>query len=184
MKKIEKVLLVLFCLSIIGRLIYFPGAIVLTTIVVLSLSVSYIFFGWFIFKEKETRQHNLLFSILSGIFLSQSLIWIVFKINVWPPDVTRLQSLNLAFIIILSFIALSLRVKGEKKAYYGLMLQRFVFIGLLSILFLLVPIRTLINTMYRNNPEEARLLILTHEHPENEEYQREYRKYWQQRDSR
>lgn len=181
MRNIEKILILLFCIAIVCRFINFPGSVVLITFLSICLCIGYLFFSWYLFKEKHTNEQNITVSIIAGLFLSTSLLGIVFKINIWPGSrVIQCPSLFVIGILIVTLAIM--HINNNKKVYCLLMIKRCLFIGFMSLTFLYIPTYYLIKIIHRNNSTEARLLIQTFYNPENEEYQKEYHDYREKKD--
>lgn len=140
--KTEKIVLVIFLIAVVLKFFHIPGGGLLSVLSLLPLSFCYCFLGFYFFCDKTIKQQNLLFSIISGIFLSLVPIGILFKIQWWTGGYYYLV-VSIITTPVIFFISYYLKGKetGELAKYYNNMVNRSLILTILSVFFYVAPIK-------------------------------------------
>jgi len=178
---------IIFAVILLGLLLKVFNVPISSLVLVLSLStISMVYFGgaFYFFCDKKLKNSNIALSIIAGIFLSTAQIGILYKLLFWPGGQIMLL-IGLIATIVLLIIAIILKIKSSEhlKTYYKNMLIRTSVWTILTLVIYFIPISTLVNYQYKNEPEKARLLNLTISDPANLEYQKQYYEYQLRQDS-
>ncbi|WP_445717365.1 hypothetical protein [Flavobacterium sp.] len=176
--KIEKVLSIVFIISLIFKLMHWPGGSPLMVLSLLILAFCYFPFGFYFFSDKNFKTQNIGISVVFGWLLSISLIGILFKLMFWPGYGPMLLIGTLTAVPLIG-VAILLFTKSSDvlKNYYKNLLIRTAVIFLLSLLCFLLPNSVLINYYYSNEPELKELYLKQQENPEDETVQKEIEEY-------
>lgn len=139
MKRIEKILGLIFILAIILRIAQIPFSEMLLIISATSIGVMYFAFSFYFFKSKKIKEQNVVFSILSGVIFSLSIAGVVFKMQSWPlaDTIIKLSVIGIILVFILA-IVFNARHKSLKK-YNQFIVLRSTILGTLVLIVLLMP---------------------------------------------
>jgi len=148
MKKAEKIIILIAIIGLIFRLTHLPnlraiGAMIYA-ISLLSLAIFYLVSRFNAFEDKNKNQNRVL-SNMCGLFMSLTMIGMIFKFMHWPMAHTQLLIgiVPLPILFIVTFV-LKLKQKDETlQIYYRNMLLRlgifiiilFLFINKYNIIF-------------------------------------------------
>jgi len=176
--KTEKVLLALFIISLIFKLMHWPGAGPIMILSLLILALCYFPFGFYFFSDKNLKTQKIGISLVFGWLLSICIIGILFKLMYWPGSSPMLLIGTLTVVPLIG-VAILLYVKSTEilKNYYKNLLIRTSVLFLLSLLCFLLPNSVLINHYYANEPELKELYLKQQENPEDETVQKEIQAY-------
>lgn len=158
--KTEKTLTFIFLTGIILKLIHWPGGSLLVIMSLSLLSLLYFPASFYFFRDKDFKTQNLIFSIVSGLFLSIAPIGIMFKLQFWPgsKDILNMAIISTPTILIISYFLKS-KSPDHLITYYKNQIRRSIVLTFITILFFLTPNNTLLKIRY-NHPE----LPKTHHH--------------------
>lgn len=176
--KTEKALSIVFIISLIFKLMHWPGANILMILSLLGLAMCYFPFGFYFFSDKNMKTQNIGISIVFGWILSVCIIGILFKLMFWPGYdpmllIGTLVSLPLLGVAVLLFVKSSELLKN----YYKNLLIRTSILVVISLLFYLLPNSVLINHYFANEPELRELYLKEQENPDDETIQQEIQAY-------
>ncbi len=187
MKFFEKLLGVLSMVFMILSLAFLmPYASFIITIFMLSLSLLYFFLGFallnnirfrHIFKKgsfKNISTLRLSGTTFTGVILSMTIIYILFKFQRWPYGNQGLY-MSLIFLLIILLTCIIKQFASSNK-FYSLFLMRLTIIGFSGLFFLLIPDETLLDIRYRNYPEYVKAEKKHMANPENESLRLEAQK--------
>ncbi|UGS19788.1 hypothetical protein [Flavobacterium cyclinae] len=176
--KTEKTLSLIFILSLIFKLMHWPGAGPLMIISLLGLAFCYFPFGFYFFSDKNFKTQNIGISIVFGWMLSISIIGILFKLMFWPGAAPMLI-VGATTSFILAGVAVILFAKSTDllKNYYKNLLIRTVVFLVLSVGCLILPNSVIINHYYSTQPELKELYLRQQENPQDESIQKEIEEY-------
>ena len=177
--KIEKIICLTFILSLIFKLLHWPGGSVLMILSVLFLVLLYFPLGFYIFNEDKKRlKENIGISFIFGWFLSISLVGILFKLMLWPGSKSMLI-IGFASSLILFIVASMLKNKRNEtdKVYFKNLLIRTGTIFVITLLLLLVSNQSLIRFQYHDDPKYAELMIEKNENPNSIEIDKKIEDY-------
>jgi len=183
--KTEKIIAVAILVGLIFRFTHIPGSGILLVLSLTSLASIYLVGAFYFFCDKQLKKQSIALSIVSGILLCTIPIGILFKIQYWPGGgfINLIIGTTSAVVIcIISFIKKS-RSFDNLKGYYRNIFRRTLTLFLFGALFLFTPTATIIKLEYREDPELARLMILSYSNPNNEEYNKELTNYIMKKDS-
>ncbi len=155
-----------------------PGGAAFLVLAFFSLSMVYAALGFYIFSDKNLKTQNLALSIIGGIFLSLSLLGMIFKMMYWPGSkpMLLLGTITATIIVVATFI-LKKSENIDLKKYYRNMLVRSISVSSFCWLLLIVPTPAFITFVHQRDSEEARLRILVYENPGNDEYREQLNDY-------
>lgn len=182
--KTEKVLASLLIIGVLFKFMHWPGT---GPILVFSggiLAMMYYPLGFYYFTEKETRKKNIILSVVSGMFWSTVIVGLIFKLQFYPGSGVMAIIGGYGSFVILGVITFMKSQKGEEqKLYFDSMWKRALVMAGIGLFLLSVSSESIMKFNYRNEPELGRLRIQMMNHPENEQYQKEYEEYKAKRDS-
>lgn len=137
--KIEGIFTVLFILALILKKIHLPGSNIIIVTFLISISMLYFFFAFYIFGGKKTQQQKYLFSIVSGILLSIAPIAILFKIMNWNNgNIYIVIGLPITIAIFIISFFLKSRAQSQLISYYKYMMVRTGILTLLQLFCILI----------------------------------------------
>ena len=176
--KTEKALLIVFIISLIFKLMHWPGAGVLMVLSLTFLALCYFPFGFYFFSDKNFKNQKIGISILFGWLLSIAIIGIEFKLMFWPgSQVMLLVGCMSAAVLLLAGFSLFKKSDEDLKNYHKNLFTRTVVIFVLAMICLLLPNSVLINHYYANEPELRELYLKQQENPQDENIQKEIQEY-------
>ncbi|MCW1148654.1 GldL-related protein [Flavobacterium lacisediminis] len=176
--KTEKALLIVFIISLIFKLMHWPGGGPLMVLSLTFLAFCYFPFGFYFFSDKTFKNQKIGVSILFGWLLSVAIIGIEFKLMFWPGSkVMLLVGCMSAAILLLAGFSLFKKSNEDLKNYYKNLLTRTVVIFVFATICLILPNSVLINHYYSNEPELRELYLKQQENPEDENIQMEIQAY-------
>jgi hypothetical protein len=172
--KTERVLGIVFLISIIGRFLnLFPGFSSLLLVSGLALGLLYFPMAFYFFSDKELKKQNLILSIVGGLAFSIACYGIVFKMMFWPgASIENLGSIIFLAGIMVVFFVVSGKAKPELNTYYKNYKTRLLFWMGMAVLFLFIDAKTIVLIENRNHPEirDVRLRILEYNHKSQNAY--------------
>lgn len=173
---LEKTLVMLAALGLVTKELFMPDGSVLFILGMTVLGSLYLFFGWMVLRERESKTMKLSLAAPAGIVLAIACMGIMFKLQLWPGGD---NCLLFALVTLITISAAAIHLRNKAKAedpllskFYRNVLQRSIPFLVLAASLLFVSENTLIKFHYRNDPEFARLYILVRENPGNEQYQK------------
>ncbi|OUS00982.1 hypothetical protein A9Q86_09565 [Flavobacteriales bacterium 33_180_T64] len=186
MKQTEKILGALILLFMISRLFFsYPFSAIAITFSILLLAVLYLWlsFGLLnnirlrnIFKKesyKKTSPLRILGTVLTGFILSLTLIYSLFKFQLWPYGNEGLL-ISIYGLLIVIIIAL-IKYLTSKNKFYSSILKRLIFIGTFAVSLYLIPYESLLKIKNRKYPEYVEAEIKSMRDPQNKELQEKAR---------
>ncbi len=183
MKK-EAVLLSLFILALILKYLHVPGSNLFLVLALITTAMIYCFFGFYLFSDKNLEHQNLLFSILAGIFLSFSIIGILFKSMCWIDEYNfSFTGLSITSILFAISIVLRFFSSDHLLEYHKKMLLRTGIFTAISFILYFTPATTLIKIDHWNDPELGRLRALQYIHPDDSLIMKQIQEYKTKKDS-
>lgn len=176
--KTEKIFASIFLAGVLFKFMHWPGGGVLIVLTLSFLAILYMLGAFYFFSDKTIKQQNLPLSIVSGIFLSFSVLGVMFKLQYWPGSqaILFLASISALVLLIVTF-RLKSKAPEELMGYYKNMMQRTTVLTILAVMLSFTPVATLLKIQYWNNPEIARLKTLYYSNPGNEEYKKQHDEY-------
>ena len=176
--KTEKALSIVFIISLIFKLMHWPGAGVLMVLSLLGLALCYFLLGFYFLSDKNFKTQNIGISIVFGWLLSVCIIGILFKLMFWPGSgmMLLIGSLTAAILLVVSFMLFQ-NSTPELKNYHKNLLTRTLVLFVVSFVCLVLPNSVLINHYYSNEPELKELYLKQQENPEDETIQKEIEEY-------
>ena len=176
--KTEKALSIVFIISLLFKLMHWPGGNILMVLSLLILALCYFPFGFYFFSDKNFKTQNIGISIVFGWMLSISIIGILFKLMFWP-GYSPMLIIGATVAVLLAAVAVILFARSIDllKNYYKSLLIRTVVVLVLSLVCLLMPNSVLINHYYSNEPELKELYLKQQENPQDESIQKEIEEY-------
>ncbi len=130
--------------------------------------ILYLFFAFYFFSVKEKSSFTLIFSIVSGVFLSATIAGILFKAMCWfDGELYVIADTISAILILATSLYYTLNNPENNKDFFTNMILRAGTLTIISILLFLTPATTLYNMEFRNDPELARLKGLNYNQPDN-----------------
>ncbi|MPQ48895.1 hypothetical protein GCQ56_18000 [Marinifilum sp. N1E240] len=177
MKKTEKILAAISILGILLSLNLIPYGGTLSIISMTCLAILYMYLSFALFndipikgifkKDSYTKISKLRVfgTIVTGLVLSVSIIGILFKSQLYPYSSILLAEgvIGLFIAAIVAFVQL----KRSKDKFYFNILKRIVIIGILSIIFYLIPREKILEISYRNHPEYVEAIKKAWTNPDN-----------------
>jgi hypothetical protein len=143
--KTEKVLSIVFIISILFKIFHWPGGSMLLILSLMGLSFCYFPLGFVFFKTKGMKNEKAGVSIVFGWLLTVSIIGILFKLMYWPGAAFMLI-IGTMTSFFLSIIAYVLYNKSEEtfKKYHKNLLLRTIVLGIMSFLLIITPTTSII----------------------------------------
>jgi hypothetical protein len=180
----EKIVAAFILLGFIFRFFHIPGSAIILTVSLMTISMIYFGGAFYFFCDQRLKNQNIALSIVSGFFLSLVQIGILYKVLFWPGGqiFLFLSIISTPVLLALTFF-LKTKAAGNLNKYYKNMLLRIGVWALLTVFFYFIPAESLIKYEYKNDPERARLMILTLKEPSNLNYQKQYYEYMMHEDS-
>ena len=165
-------------------MLHWVGAGILIVVSSSTLSILYLLFSWYFFKDQLTKKQNLAISITTGLVLSIALTGILFKLQIWSGTKGILTIGTFGTLIMALIVFIKRNKQVEMIPYYTKMLSRIILIGCITIVLYFLPTKQLIKIYYRDDPEYVKLFIMAHENPNNSEYQKAFQDYLDKKNSR
>ena len=178
MKSLEKVLLIIFLLSLIFKYFHGVGSSLLLLLSTNLLAIFYFYFSFALFNNIEFKKifkktsypkfvrKRLAITIFSGFSLSISFIGILFKIEIYPGAVVLLIA-GLAATTVLTLITLYRNSKTEGNFFFRI-LARVAIAAIFIISLLKISDRTLLEWQYPNNPDYIDAVLNSLNNPNND----------------
>ena len=167
---IEKILIVLSIIGVIMKFTNSAGAEIFIVFPLLTLALIYFLFGFFIFRDRETKTNVGWKSVVAGMAFSFSLIGIVLKLEYEPLSEISLL-IGIIGCISLMLIAMVRRKRmmadEPKQKYYFALINRCTIMIAFSALFFSIPQSSMIRFEFRNDPEFGKLMIDYKADPDN-----------------
>jgi len=179
MRLLEKIVLGIVVLALVLKVFGIVGGGALVVLSLSLLSVLYMFFGWWLFKEKKNNVNRIGLSIAAGFGLSSGATGLMYKLQCWPGAGSML-TVAVVFVVSLFFIFLVLYLgKGDvlKKNYDRLMMLRIGTSAGLLLITLLIPLRAFASMQYFEDGEEKRLYMRYIDEPTCVECYHEWMEY-------
>jgi hypothetical protein len=159
MKRLEQGAWAIAILGILFRVMLWPGAGVLLVLGLSTVAIVYFPLGWMVLGKPTRKDQLIPLSVITGLVLSLLTIGILFKLQFWPgADFDLLMGLLGAIVVEVSILSLHSRNPGIEHYFKGLR-HRVLLIGLPALLLYLVPANTLVQAMYRSDPERGALIL-------------------------
>mgnify|MGYP006170625555 CR=1 FL=1 len=138
--KTEKALSIVFIISLIFKLMHWPGAGVLMVLSLLGLALCYFPLGFYFLSDKNFKTQNIGISIVFGWLLSVCIIGILFKLMYWPGSSPMLLIGTLTAVPLIGVAVLLYKKSTDiLKNYYKNLLIRTSVLFLFSLLCFLLP---------------------------------------------
>ncbi len=184
--RIERILIVMFFLSVVMRLLHWQGGDIIMTVALFGLSVTYFGFGFYVLGEPGYRRNMLLISIIAGILLSTVPLGILFRLMYWPLSKTQVMFGGMFSLIIL-VVAFILNVSTDnpehmRSFYKKLMIRSTVLLVVSSILFF-VSRAQLLRIEYWDDAKMAALKTRYYRFPDNVSAKQELTNYIKQKET-
>jgi hypothetical protein len=171
-------------LGLLIKYLHWPGGGVVIVFAFSLLAMLYFPGGFYFFSDKKIKNSNLALSIISGMFLSITLVGILFKIQYWPGANVNLKVGCITAPILLAVIIFMKSKAAENlNTYYKNMMTRTGVLSILGLLFFFTSTETLVHIQYGEDPEVARLKTLIYTTENREQYKQELDEYITIRDS-
>lgn len=182
--KTEKILALLFLISLFFISMHWPGGNILLILSLMFLTIIYFPFAFYFFSGKTFKNQNFAVSIIFGWLLSIVLIGIMFKLMFWPGNQIMILGgcVTAPFLLIAAFI-LFRNAREDLKTYYKNLLIRTTVLTIVIFVILVIPIKALIQFQSNGDQERARLMLLHYTTPENEFYKKQLEDYKVKKDS-
>jgi CDP-diglyceride synthetase len=176
--KTEKILAILFIISILFKLLYWPGGSILMILALLPLALIYFPLGFYFINEKNVFKKELLKSIFFGWLLSTIPIGVLFKCMHWQGASFMLiiGSITGFFLLIYSFILKQNSEENSLVFHNKLFLRTLILFGL-SFLLYLIPTQQIIRINYLDDPKLGELYIRQYENLQDENIKMEIEEY-------
>lgn len=173
--KTEKVLSIIFIISLLIKLMHWPGGSAIMILSLLGLALCYFPLGFYFLNEKNVFKQKLGISIVFGWLLSVAIIGILFKLMFWPGSGPMLIIGFLTALIfsIIAFFMFKNALTGETKHFHKNLLLRSLILFVLSFICYLLPNEVLINHYYSQEPILKDLYLKQIQNPNDKEIQKE-----------
>ena len=177
--KTEKVFGGIILVGLIFKFMHLPFAGPLLVVGSGSLTIIYLAGSFYFFCDENIKRQNLAFSIISGFFLSNACMAILYKLMFWPMsgDLIFAGITTVPVILAISFWLKSAAKRTDLTTYYNNMIIRSAVMTVLVAVFYFTSSVTLIKIIHSDDPEWVRLQTQSHLHPENDVYRKEYNEY-------
>ncbi len=159
------------------------GVSVILVVLLSLLSMFYFMGGIHFLTPKADRDPVLMLSAVAGGAISIGLVGFLFELLHWPGGNFMYGIGFIATAIILGLSIFMYQRQDKLKTYYKRMMIRTGVLVVLLSTFYLIPSAVILNVQFKGEPELIKLILLTEEDPQNEEYRKNLEAYWQQRDS-
>jgi hypothetical protein len=183
MKKLELILSISSFVGIQWIMFFLiPGGTIILILSMFMLSLLYFFLSFVLFNNigfrkifrkvsyKDTSSNRILFSFVTGIFLSATVFSILFKLLFWSYASIILM-FGIIGLFVISVILIRKRAKVDSP-FYSDVLKRTIVACLVATILSLIPSQLMAKIRYREEPEYANALIDVMNNPNNAEYQR------------
>ncbi|SEP62655.1 hypothetical protein [Flavobacterium urocaniciphilum] len=181
--KTEKILSIIFIISLIFKFFGWPGGSAILIISLMSLTFCYFPFGFYFLNEKNVFKQKLGTSILFGWLLPVAIIGVQFKFMYWPAyhPMLVIGILTAAIFLVIAYGMYKKANTEETKYYHKNLLTRTLVIFIVSLITLLIPEKSIINMSFQNEPELKELYLKKVDDPNNMELQKEIEEYHKHR---
>jgi hypothetical protein len=179
MKTFEKVLISATIIIVILKVFRLPFSGPLIVIATQILSIAYMFGGWKMFVDSQSKSKHYFLSTISGLFFSFALTGILFKLQLWPfaQNFSGMGSFLTLGLLLPYFIFKSKNNDLSKVIYFKDMQRRTLIIGGLCFILFIIPISNLVTFYHPNDPEYVRLFMQMNDNPGNQEYEKNFINY-------
>lgn len=158
MKVFEKVLWSVVLLGLLLKIFHLPFSSLFLVLGLSTLSMSYLFAGWFMFASPTRKDQDTATSILTGLALSVLVLGLLFKVQVWPFASFYLL-LSIPFTgVMLAVLIITRRGKPELNRYYNAMTLRTAPLLLAAVIIYPIDERNFLDYYYSDRPGKAALL--------------------------
>jgi hypothetical protein len=184
--KTEKALGGIILAGLLFKFMHWPFAGPLLVVPFGLLTMAYLIGGFYFFSDNSIKIQNLPLSIVSGFFLSNATMAILYKLMFWPMGDALME---LGFTTVPVLLAISIWLKSTTKrtdlsTYYNNMIKRLGVMTILVAVFYFTSSVTLVEIIYSDDPERVRIQTQHILNPENEEYRKEFNEYLDQKHPR
>lgn len=167
MKKVEQILVIISILSFFMSLLLDRGAMIVV-LLLLSLASIYFYLSFALFNDirfrrifksdsyKDVSGTRILGTIILGIFLSLTIIGLIFKFMNLTGAAFNLYG-GLAGLLIATIVTAIFYLKS-KSGYFLKILTRTLLFGVLGLVLLLIPEKTWVEIKFRNHPKYVEVL--------------------------
>lgn len=181
--KTEKVLSIIFIISLIFKICGWPGGAALMVLALTLLAFCYFPFGFYFLNEKSVFKQKLGISILFGWLLSVAIIGIEFKLLYWP-GYHMMLIVGLATAAILTAFAYMMYKKAntdETKLYHKNLLTRTLIIFSLSLITFLISEKAIVTMSFQDDPKLKALYLKKIDNPNDLQLEKEIEEYHKQK---
>ena len=178
MKLTEKILAALIFISILLKLFLIPGGGVLLVLSMQLLTIIYFALGFAFFNGIRLRNifkkasyegistMRVVGAVVTGICLSNLLVGILFKLQLWPGANATLIVALIPTIIVL--IIILIKLFKNKDSYYSGIQLRIAIIGTIALLLFLLPSISIIKIQFRDHPRYIKAFEEYNRYPTDE----------------
>lgn len=178
MRNTEKILGLTFLAGLIMKFTFIPGAGIVITVSILSMSIMYYFLGFALFNEiplraifkkdsyKEKSSRRIIGAIGVGLGISMICNGVLFKLQDWPSGLSSL-GLGLVLTSIILVIAIVNFFKTRSN-YYILIFKRIAVIGIIGLILYFTPALAIVKFQFRNHPDYIKIYEQCANNPKDE----------------
>ena len=180
--KTEKVLAAITIVGLIFKLMYWPFSGPILVVGLGTLMMLYLIGGFYFFSDTNIKKQNLPLSIISGLFLMNACMAILYKLMFWPfsGPLLMIAVSTIPVILVIAFGLRSATTRTDLTTYYNNMITRLIIISFLVIILFFTSTVTLVKIIHSDDPERVRLQTRSMMNPDNEEYRKEFNEYLDQ----
>lgn len=180
--KTEKVLSIVFLISLLFKFAGWPGGGALMVLSLTILTLCYFPFGFYFLNDKPVFKQKLGTSILYGWLLTIAIIGIEFKLMYWPgyAQMLLIGIMTTAILLIVAYMMHKKATTEETKLYHKNLLLRTLILFFCALVCFLIPEKTIINMSFQNDEKLKELYIKKSENPNDLELQKEIELYHKQ----
>lgn len=181
--KTEKILSIIFIISLIFKLNGWPGGGPLLVLSLTILTLCYFPLGFYFLNEKSVFKQKLGTSILFGWLLAIAIIGIEFKLMYWPGYLNMLiiGIMTAGILLIFAYISNKKASTDELKKYHQNLLIRTLVLLIASLICLIIPEESIIKMSFQNDQKLKELYLERLENPNDLELQKKIEEHHKQK---
>lgn len=183
--KTEKTVIVIFIIGLLAKFFDIPGCEILLIISSAILSIIYFPLSFYFFSDKTLKTQNIPLSIAGGMFISITVLGILFKLMFWPGAAIQLFAgiITMPILLLVTFLLFKNLKNNDLVVYYKNYLLRTIFWTVLCFVSFTLSNKQLLQIQHRGNPELVQLKMNAYFNNSNIEAKQALDNYYRRRDS-
>jgi hypothetical protein len=180
--KTEKVLSIIFLISLVFKVAGWPGGGALMVLSLTILTLCYFPFGFYFLNDKPVFKQKLSTSIIYGWLLPVAILGVEFKLMYWPGygPMLIIGIMTSAILLVVAYMMHKKATTEENKLYHKNLLLRTLILFFCAFVCFLIPEKTIIDISFQYDEKLKELYLKKSENTNDLELQKEIELYHRQ----